>query len=133
MTSRKFQQWYCKFEHTPRMKSILAFLLIYLKRYGMKISENQCKGQVFQKVTEKRNTKMEKKIFPDLRAFHHFPGKTNEQKRISTYILINVSISNDKRRLHAQKQKTSYSCWIETWGHPGKSKDMEDKAVPSLF
>jgi len=55
-------------------------------------------------MTEKMK-KMEKKTFPDLRVFHHFPGKTSEQRKSSTPILINVSISNDERGLQKHVSK----------------------------
>ena len=76
---------------------------------------------------QKMTSKMKKKTFPDLRMFHHFSGKTKEQRNTYSHILTNVSISNDKRRLQPYKQKTSYSCRTETWGQWDKSKDMKDE------
>ena len=65
-----------------------------------------------------------------MRGFHHFPGKPSEQRKSSTHILINVSISSDKQRLQACKQNPAGQKWEAH--QPNKGQESENKDIPPL-
>ena len=48
-------------------------------------------GAALEKKKDKKKKK-KKKTFPDLRMFHHLPGKTSEKSKTSSLTLTNVSI-----------------------------------------